>query len=625
MKKILTIVAFALLAFSTTSALEPAKVAIVNTSVTPVSVEIQLVDYTGGTPTVKYTQGATAYTPNSSGIIIANISGAGWTAITATSVNSYYMINVLVGGVLTAQYRLDQLILDQSQGGLLDTEGNITPPESGSASLGTDANRWEGAYVTGNTLHVGPADGELNSDELALSYDDGTNTATITVAGSNIITTTATEVTIDGIRVGQGNGNVGSNTAVGINSLTANTIGSSNTAIGANTLPVNIDGSYNTAVGISALFQNIDGSNNTAIGRDALFSNTSGRNNTALGVNSLQTNGSGENNTATGNYSLQNNDTGADNTATGINALFTNVSGGSNAAFGSGALNKSLGNYNAAFGTNSLNNSTGGGNTAVGQAAGYSITSGNNNVFIGVDAGYNGSQKVDPTNSIAIGSQTYTTADNQVVIGNGSITETNLAGNVIPRVTTTSDLGSASNQWRDVYAKGNLILDGIGISVASGSISFGKPIDSHQISETAYGVSAAEGNVGANVIAIGNQAAKSNSQNNVVAIGDNAALSNSGQYVTVVGNGSASGNTGTNVIAIGTGAGASNTGSNVIIMGLGAGFGNTKSNVTIISNSSLPSFVDRAAAVASLAVGAIAGNTYLYYNQTTFAIEAYRP
>jgi hypothetical protein len=40
----------------------------------------------------------------------------------------------------------------------------------------------------------------------------------------------------------------------------------------------------------------------------------------------------------------------------------------------------------------------------------------------------------------------------------------------------------------------------------------------------------------------------------------------------------------------------------------------------------LPSFTDRTAAVASISIanGAVAGNTYLYYNQSNFTIEAIR-
>jgi hypothetical protein len=51
--------------------------------------------------------------------------------------------------------------------------------------------------------------------------------------------------------------------------------------------------------------------------------------------------------------------------------------------------------------------------------------------MIGQNAGQSGSQKVDATNSIAIGYGTYTTKDNQIVLGNSSTVETDLQGNVL--------------------------------------------------------------------------------------------------------------------------------------------------------------------------------------------------
>lgn len=412
MKKILSIVAFAMLAFSTASALEPAKVAIVNTSATPVSVVIELVDYTGGTANVIYTQPAANYTPNSSGIIIANISGAGWTAITAASVNSYYILNVKVGGTLTAQYRLDQLIIDQAQGGVLDTDGNLTPPESGTASIGNDGNRWEGAYVTGNTLHVGPVDGEANNTELAISYNTGI--ATLKVDNVDVVDL--------------------SNAGVVINKIISQNLGNSNVSISGSLFPVIPTGSHNTAIGETALVKNSLGGFNTAIGSSNLSSNIDGGSNTAVGVSSL----------------------------------YTNVSG----------------NSNVALGNNTLNQSTGSNNTVVGFGAGQYITTGTNNVFLGFAAGNTGTQKLDAVNSIAIGYQAETTADNQVVIGNSSITETQLRGATLADLTGVTTRNIAVNTaGKIVTAESSVITDatltGNGttatpLSLADGSVSTAK-------------------------------------------------------------------------------------------------------------------------------------------------------
>ena len=49
---------------------------------------------------------------------------------------------------------------------------------------------------------------------------------------------------------------------------------------------------------------------------------------------------------------------------------------------------------------------------------------------MGFGAGYNASQKTDAVNSMALGNGAYNTLDNQVVIGNTSVTQTILNGNV---------------------------------------------------------------------------------------------------------------------------------------------------------------------------------------------------
>jgi hypothetical protein len=77
---------------------------------------------------------------------------------------------------------------------------------------------------------------------------------------------------------------------------------------------------------------------------------------------------------------------------------------------------------------------------------------------------------------------------------------------------------------------------------------------------------------------------------------------------------------------LGKEAGMNSTGNNVNAFGYQANKGGTLSGQTVFSNTSLKSYLNRAVAVAAITVplGAVAGNTYLYYNQTTFAIEAVR-
>src|SRR5690606_24787243 len=150
-------------------------------------------------------------------------------------------------------------------------------------------------------------------------------------------------------------------------------------------------------------------------------------------------NTTGTYNTANGQSSLGSNTTGAYNTANGASALFSNTTGSDNTANGQGALQSS---------------STGNNNTAIGILAGYNLASGSDNTFIGKEAGFNGSQKVDAQNSMAIGAGTYTTADNQVVIGNSAITETQLRG------ATLVDCTGGGTQNLRVDNNGKIVVGG---------------------------------------------------------------------------------------------------------------------------------------------------------------------
>jgi hypothetical protein len=139
---------------------------------------------------------------------------------------------------------------------------------------------------------------------------------------------TTEDVSFNGVRVGRGNGNVNTNTAIGLNTLNDNTIGFWNTSVGMDANSSNTTGYNNAALGYQALKQNSIGVNNTAIGSTALLSLSSGNHNSALGTGSMRVNTSGSNNTAIGTSTLYNNYTGDNNTIMGFEAgFYTNGSG----------------------------------------------------------------------------------------------------------------------------------------------------------------------------------------------------------------------------------------------------------------------------------------------------------
>lgn len=214
--------------------------------------------------------------------------------------------------------------------------------------------------------------------------------------------------------------------------------GSGNTGSGYQSLANLSSGNYNTGTGFQSLYSNTTASYNTATGYYSLAYNSTGTYNTATGFAALKNNTVGSQNTAMGYNSLAGNLTGNYNSGIGFGALSTNASGSQNIALGANALGLDLtGSNNVAVGVNALNATTNSGNVALGSAAGYKLASGSNNVFIGNNSGNNSFQDVTSTNSIAIGNGTYTTADNQIVLGNTSIAQTLLQGNVSVGSTST--------------------------------------------------------------------------------------------------------------------------------------------------------------------------------------------
>ena len=144
----------------------------------------------------------------------------------------------------------------------------------------------------------------------------------------------AGDAEINGLTVGRGAGDVGSNTALGFNALTANNTGINNVAVGRQALEANTTGNSNTATGYQALAANTTAGFNSAFGYEALFSNTTGVNDTAIGYEALFSNTTGGNNTAIGHRALLYNTTGGNNTAVGQRAGDVLTTGARNTLLG---------------------------------------------------------------------------------------------------------------------------------------------------------------------------------------------------------------------------------------------------------------------------------------------------
>ena len=216
---------------------------------------------------------------------------------------------------------------------------------------------------------------------------DGLGNATVLSIGTGSASFTS-DIEVNGLTIGKGNGSITQNTAIGVQALFDNIDGQFNTAVGYNTLGANTSGDHNVAVGYLSLYNNTTGLRNVAIGTNSLSSNQSANDNIAIGYDSLNFNTTGANNSSLGSSSLFKNTTGSQNTAVGYLSLYNNTTGSQNTALGSNALqDNTTGQHNTAVGYTSLNNNIDGAdNTAVGYSSLYTNTSGSQNVAIGRQA-----------------------------------------------------------------------------------------------------------------------------------------------------------------------------------------------------------------------------------------------
>ena len=217
------------------------------------------------------------------------------------------------------------------------------------------------------------------------------------------------DITVNGLKLGVGAANIERNTVFGYQALNSNTTGEQNLALGYLALNKNTTGGFNTATGFNSLYSNVDGIKNSAFGRESLLSNTAGNFNTAIGEGTLSNNTTGSANTSVGEGSLHYNIAGLNNTAVGVSSLYAN-NGDGNAAFGRQTL---------------LTNTTGNENTAIGSMALRANTIGNYNTAVGYAALMD---NITYSNSTGIGYNAQVTGNNQIQLGNSSVTDVITSG-----------------------------------------------------------------------------------------------------------------------------------------------------------------------------------------------------
>ena len=348
--------------------------------------------------------------------------------------------------------------------------GALALASSTTSSLNT-ANGYKSQYA----VTTGASNTSLGANTLTAITNQSNNTA---IGSGTLALATSSDNTV----VGSGGAPIltsgSGNTGLGKGVFALLTTGSSNTAIGSGVLSKITTASNISAFGINALLNLTTGTSNTAMGQSAAENLTTGTSSVAIGTQALYGARMGTEQVAIGSRSQFNSITGTKNTSVG-SASLENLNPPSTRAIGTytdysgtvaGTVNVSTTSPHAfavgttpgvkIFGSTSYDgvytvtyidtthfyithsfvasaiagyvvlDGEGIDNTAVGWSAGKTSTRGSYNTFIGDSAGFNASQSVTASNSTAIGYGAYTTASNQVVIGNTSVTQTLLNGNV---------------------------------------------------------------------------------------------------------------------------------------------------------------------------------------------------
>jgi hypothetical protein len=179
----------------------------------------------------------------------------------------------------------------------------------------------------------------INSGQISAA---GGNTYFGQFAGATNIagTGTGTVNTAIGNAAMLSNSNGRSNVAIGGNSLRGNTTGNFNVALGIDALRSNTTSGFNIAIGTNALKSSLGAGtvgDNTAIGGNTLSANTTGTSNTAIGPGALASNTTGSGNFAVGQAAMSGKTSGNNNLALGNFAGQNNVSGSNNIFIGSEA------------------------------------------------------------------------------------------------------------------------------------------------------------------------------------------------------------------------------------------------------------------------------------------------
>lgn len=275
------------------------------------------------------------------------------------------------------------------------------------------------------------------------------NTITGAYAGQSLIEGSDNVITGSGAGMLLTTGNL--NTFIGKSSASSLISGNENTFIGCDSGTNSTTSNTNTFVGTSSGNNNQTGSNNTYLGHGSGFANNSGSNNVLIGSNSGFNNNS-SNIVAVGNNAGCNNISSINNTYIGHYSGYYNTAGDCNTFVGK----------NSGYGTYGISGASGVANTAIGNEAGFSISSGSRNTLIG-------STSSDGTQDAA--GWSLTTGQDNVQIGVNAGSSANVAINnvIIGSSVGTSVVGASNNVLIGKDTGKGLINNGSSVIIGSGA------------------------------------------------------------------------------------------------------------------------------------------------------------
>jgi hypothetical protein len=283
--------------------------------------------------------------------------------------------------------------------------------------------------TTGQSAHVINATGALGlstnlgttpANSGTTGFGTAKNVLVSQGSGAAPVWSTSTDILVNTLTIGLGNGSVATNTAIGYQAINATATGANNVGVGYQSLKSLTSGVYNIAIGgndsggFATLLYNTTGTYNIAIGSGALGKTGTSNGSIAIGVQAL-------------NSSARVADANAYNVGVGHQACYATT--------------------------------TGQFITAIGNSAGYAgsanaNTTGSNNTYIGASAV---GSAVSNTNEMVIGYAAIGLGSNSTVIGNSSTTQTKVFGSLTS--TGVMFTQQATTAAAPAYVKGGIYFD----------------------------------------------------------------------------------------------------------------------------------------------------------------------